>query len=137
MDFIEKTPAHTWRRLLGKDSQPWVLFEYGSVILGDRDSVDAKADAIAIMRDWGPVRLGSPYADFTIRKVANDLGWLVLCHHRAILTYVHPGEFADGMPREVEVGVTGRHKRKLDSESPKVVHIEIEASNSGEFETDA
>ena len=86
MNLIEKTPADTWRRLYGASSQPWVLFEHGSIVLVDKDSEDAKADAIAIMKEWGPVLPGSPYADFTIRSLDSDPGWLVLCHHWAILT---------------------------------------------------
>ena len=63
------------------------------------------------MKEWGPVQVATPSADFNVHKLPDDPGWLVSCHHPDILTYVSPHELANRSVSEVFIGLTGRSKR--------------------------
>ena len=112
-----------WRRIILGEGKSWVVFANGtSVILMDPQD-DLEAQAIELMREWGPVHVGSPAGDFNVITLPDGLGWVVTCHHNDILTYVSPVEM-EGEPSDLVVGLYGRSKRHQDSQDLQVIHIE-------------
>ncbi len=63
-------------------------------------------------------------ADFSVTHLSEYPGWIVTCHHPAVLTYVHPSEVEDSDPLDHIVGLIGRSRRQQDSEDLEVVHVE-------------
>jgi len=113
----------TWRRLLTVPGAPWALYTHGTCVVvtgADRPPDSAAARAVAVLRAAGPVRVGSPSADFGVIDVAQ--GWVVTCHHPDILTFVAEGDVAD--PGPLTVGLLGRTRRDQDAEELRVVHVE-------------
>ncbi len=84
---------------------------------------DLEAQAVELMREWGPVHVGSPAGDFNVIALPDRLGWVVTCHHNDILTYVSSEEM-EGEPEDVVVGLYGRSKRHQDSHDLQVIHVE-------------
>ena len=112
-----------WRRIIVGDGKSWVLFANGTCVILMEPQDDLEAQAIELMREWGPVHAGSPAGDFNTITLPDDPGWVVTCHHNDILTYVGPDEM-DGEPEDVAVGLFGRSKRDQDSQDLQVIHIE-------------
>src|SRR5512138_3506456 len=83
-----------WRKLSADDNKSWVLFENGTcVMLPDAKPGDDLAEkAKAIMREWGPVVVGTDAADFNVLPLSDYPGWVVTCHHPDILNYISPDE---------------------------------------------
>ena len=112
-----------WRRIIIGDEKLWVLFSNGTCVILMEPEDDLEAQAIELMREWGPVHVGSPAGDFNTITLPDDPGWVVTCHHNDILTYVAPDEL-DEDPDDVMVGLLGRSKRDQDSEDLQVIHVE-------------
>jgi len=115
----------TWRKIMVGEGKSWVLFSHGTcVILMEQDSEPA-AQAKDLMKEWGPVVVGTPAGDFNVVKLEHDSGWVVTCHHPDILTYVGADEIGGGqVPEEIMIGLTGRSKRDQDAGELEVVHVE-------------
>jgi hypothetical protein len=101
----------------------WVLFEHGTYVVSTRALFDMKAAALQILREWGPVRVGSPAGDFAVIKLRNVPGWVIACHHPDVLTYVAPDELPPDPP-DLHVGLFGRNKRDRDARELTVIHEE-------------
>jgi putative (di)nucleoside polyphosphate hydrolase len=113
-----------WRRIISGQGSSWILFEHGTcVVLSQRDG-DPAERATALLREWGPVRVGTPSADFDLVELDDHLGWLVTCHHPDILSHVSRDELGDAAPSEIAVGLLGRAKRDHDAHDLHVVHVE-------------
>ncbi|MEZ5832587.1 MAG: hypothetical protein R3D05_15545 [Dongiaceae bacterium] len=100
-----------------------------------------------ILRTWGPVHAGSSSGDFTVAPSEEHPGWLVLCHHPDIITYVDPAEMgmdppsssdipllswarrmgrrflAGGTSTDLAVGLVGRGKRGKDARTLQIIHV--------------
>ena len=101
----------------------WVLFEGGTaVFLNDCDG-DLAAAAAQVLREYGPVHVGSPAGDFAVIEFDEGLGWGVTFDHPDLLTLVLPSEMSAN-PSELLIGISGRSKRGDDAESLRLVHIE-------------
>jgi hypothetical protein len=132
-----------WKELLsGITEFSWVLFSNGTcvVIPNNLPSVKLHDEAIKVLKQYGPVYIGSPAGDFGVVSVF-DGGWLVSGHHPkriGITTYVDPVE-VEGLLRiadssvpdwivkceeDVVVGRYGRAKRDKDSKELNIIHIE-------------
>lgn len=111
-----------WRTVLTGKS--WVLFRHGTVVVPPKTSVDLRTDALAVLRQSGPVRAGSPSGDFSTIELSEGRGWLVSSHHPAIYTYVAPSEMPQGNAEALDVGLYGRSKRARDASELEVIHIE-------------
>jgi hypothetical protein len=116
----------TWRKLIADETRSWVLFENGTcVALPDASpGDDLAASAIALMREWGPVQVATPSADFNVLPLAGLPGWVVTCHHPDILNYLSPDDMVTEDTPEMMIGLIGRSRRDLDSQELKVVHVE-------------
>ena len=119
MDYVE-----TWRKVITEDNKCWVIFENGTCVIIREPKEDLAAQAIDIMKEYGPVHVGTASADMGVIKLVNNLGWVVEGHHPDMLNYMSPDEFENEDPKDFVVGLLGRSKRELDSESLKIIHIE-------------
>jgi hypothetical protein len=94
-----------------------------------------------------PVRVGSSFGDFTVASSEHHPGWLVMCHHPDIITYVDPAEMGmdppsssdipllswarrayrrclvRGTSTDLAVGLIGRGKRGKDARTLKIIHV--------------
>lgn len=105
--------------------EDWVLFEHGTYIIFDNaDTIsDVQAEAIRLMKEFGPVYAGSPAGDFGVTHLNKTEGWVVSGHGYGMYTYVNPSELEAKFPTDIEIGTFGRSKRQKDGDSPVIVHI--------------
>ena len=115
----------TWRKIIVGEGKSWVLFEHGTCVILTGPVEDLAAQATALLKEWGPVVVGTPAGDFNVIKLQDDPGWVVTYHHPDILTYVGSDEFPDGeAPDDMIIGLLGRSRRHQDAEELRVVHVE-------------
>ncbi len=117
-----------WREILAREENSWVMFEQGTCLILLEPEDDVKAQAIEIMKLWGPVVPGTSTGDFSV-DVWEDLpGWVVYYHHPDMANYVSPEEFGeeseDQVRNDMIIGLIGRNKRNEDAQSLKIVHVE-------------
>jgi hypothetical protein len=105
----------------------WVLFSNGTyIIIEDATIQDQAAFAKKIMREYGPVHVGSPAADFAVTHLNKTEGWVVGGHYHGMYTYVNPDELKKAgleNPTDVDIGLFGRGKRNKDGKECYVVFI--------------
>lgn len=117
--------VQTWRSVINGPEKSWVLFENGTCVILLKPQGDLAAEAVALLREWGPVRVGSASADFSVIVLPEGRGWAVTCHHPDILSYVAADEMGDiGERRDHLIGLRGRSKRDDDAKDLRVVHVE-------------
>ena len=116
----------TWRQIIVGDEKSWVLFKHGTcVVLGEPGGDDLAGQAEAVLREFGPVRPGSPAADIGTIPLESAPGWVVTGHHPDVLTYVSPGEVSQTDDNlNLAVGLTGRAKRDQDARDLTITHVE-------------
>jgi hypothetical protein len=115
----------TWRKIIVGEGKSWVLFAHGTCVILMAPSQDLAAQATALLKEWGPVVVGTPAGDFDVIELQAAPGWVVTSHHPDILTYVGPEEFEEGqVPQDMIIGLTGRSKRDQDAAELQVIHIE-------------
>ncbi len=115
--------VNVWRTIIMGDNKSWVLFENGTCVILMEPEGDLSAQAIELMKEWGPVEEGSPAGDFSVITLEHDAGWVVTSHHNDILTYVgHEGLGDD--PSDLSIGLLGRSMRDRDAEALTVIHVE-------------
>ncbi|REE98527.1 hypothetical protein [Thermomonospora umbrina] len=115
--------VETWRRIILGDDKSWVLFAHGTVVVLTEPGDDLEGEATGILRDHGPVRAGTPSADFGIVDLDDAPGWVIYGDHPDVLTYVAPDEL-DADPEDLAVGLHGRAKRNDDGTELRIVHVE-------------
>lgn len=106
----------------------WVLFENGTVVFLTADDGDFAKLATELLREHGPVHVGSPAGDFAVIEFDDGLGWGVTFDHPDLLTLVLPSEMS-AQPSELMIGLSGRGKRGDDAENLKIVHVEERRQN--------
>ncbi|RKW31095.1 MAG: hypothetical protein D8B42_04610 [Kingella sp. (in: b-proteobacteria)] len=111
-----------WRSCIQGENKSWVLFEQGTCVILMQPETDLAAQAVALLREFGAVQVGTPSADFNVITLLNDSGWVVTGHHPDILNFVFADEGNDG--NHVPIGLLGRSLRAMDAEYLRVVHIE-------------
>jgi len=119
MNYVE-----IWRKIIIGDNKSWVLFENGTCVILMEPKEDLTAQAIDIMKEYGPVHVGSSSADMRVTKLTNYPGWVVRGHHPDMLNYVSPDELENDNAEDYVVGLLGRSKREEDSKSLNIIHIE-------------
>lgn len=117
-DLIE-----AWRATINGPGKSWVLFENGTCVILMKPEADLAAQAIELLREYGPVHAGSSSGDFETITLEDGRGWVVACHHNDILTFVGPDEADENAP-DVMVGLIGRSKRGQDADQLRVLHVE-------------
>lgn len=103
----------------------WVLFKNGTYIIFD-DITKVKNindEAIAMMKEFGPVFAGGPAGDFNTIHLTKTKGWIVSGHGYGMYTFVSPNEFENTYPNDLEVGVFGRSKRNHDGKKPEIIYV--------------
>lgn len=118
-----------WQRLLTDPGKTWVLFEHGTCVVLTAPEGDLSAQAVELLREYGPVHAGSPAGDFGVIDVDNVDGWVVTGHHPDVLTYVAPAEPRDRT--DIAVGLCGRAKRHRDGTELRVVHVQDKRDSAG------
>ncbi|WP_219672102.1 hypothetical protein [Streptomyces bambusae] len=119
-----------WRRLLADPRKSWVLFEHGTCVVLTAPDGDLAEQATEILKEFGPVRAGSPAGDFGVIDVKDaDGGWVITGHHQDVLTYVAPDE-PSGRDN-FAVGMRGRTKRHRDGTELHIVHVEDRRTPAG------
>jgi hypothetical protein len=119
----ENEYAALFKRVVSGPGKSFVVFEHGTIVVfaGAAKELDLRAAAIELMKDYGPVHVGSPAGDFGVVSLPDGLGAAVTCHHNDILTLMTPDDL-EGVS-ELAIGVIGRGKRGLDAEELNVVHV--------------
>jgi len=120
-----------WRDIIQDLEKSWVLFRNGTCVILVQPEGDLAAQAIELMRKWGPVQVATPSADFDIIYLASTPGWVVTCHHKDILTYVGPNEMMSPEPNDILIGLLGRSKRDRDAQELKIIHVEDRRDDTG------
>ncbi len=116
--------AARWREIINDPAKSWVLFSHGTCVILMQPGPDLAGQAIELLREWGPVQIATPSADFNVIHLVDLPGWIVTCHHPDILTYVGPQEIADELQQEFRIGLAGRYKRDQAARELVVKHVE-------------
>ncbi|WP_017588671.1 hypothetical protein [Nocardiopsis ganjiahuensis] len=111
-----------WRRLLINPDATWVLFEHGTCVVLTSPGEDLRAQALDLLREYGPILPGSPAGDFDVIHPDSAEGWVVTGHHADILTYVPPEAVTE--ESDLAIGLHGRDRRHRDAADPRIVHVE-------------
>ena len=115
--------VNTWRKIVG-DQKSWVMFSYGTCVMVSGTQGDLTAQAIEILKEWGPAHAGPKGGWVDVKEVTDTsgpAGWVVMGEHPDVLAYVSPDE---GGGPAIQIGLTGRMKRAKDSQELAVVHVE-------------
>ncbi|GAA2297027.1 hypothetical protein GCM10010402_64410 [Actinomadura luteofluorescens] len=121
--MITEELVQVWRDVIRGDEKSWVLFENGTCVILMEPEDDLSAQAVELLREYGPVHGGTPAGDFGTIDLDQAPGWAVYGHHNDILTYVAPEEVGDDAT-DLAVGLLGRGKRGQDGLELTVVHVE-------------
>lgn len=113
-----------WRSIIVGDQKSWVLFKNGTCVILIEPEADLSGQAVALMKEWGPVYGGCSAGDFRTITLTNAPGWVVTSHHSDILTYVGPDEVGQPGATDLFVGMLGREKRDLDARELEIIHVE-------------
>ncbi|MFE9453776.1 hypothetical protein [Streptomyces sp. NPDC006739] len=111
-----------WRRFLTGSGKSWVLFEHGTCVVLEQPAADLAAQAVDVLREFGPVQVATAAGDFRVLELGNGEGWLVTGHHPDVVTFV-PGDDPEE-PSHLAVGMLGRSRRDRDGRELRVVHVE-------------
>jgi hypothetical protein len=119
VDYVE-----AWRRTIEDAGKSWVVFRHGTcVVLPDPGPADdLAAEAVAILRKYGPVQVATPAGDFATVTLDPGPGFVVTGHHPDVLTFVGEDEVPN--PTDLSVGLYGRAKRDQDGHDLDVMHVE-------------
>ncbi len=110
--------------ILPAEVRKWAIFKFGTIVLCHDKDEDSTEHPLEVMKEHGPVVLGTPLGDFNVGLAANNPGWIVVYSHEDIGNYVCPEEMDSEEPHAVEIGVTGRAKRQADFEAMEIIHAE-------------
>ena len=113
-----------WRGFIGDPFAPWVLFRHGTCVILDEPAWEPAARATQILREYGPVIVGTDAADFNVIDPGDGRGRIVTCRHPAILTHVAPDEAPPGAD-DMVIGLIGRTRRHADAAQPVARHVEL------------
>lgn len=116
-----------YRRIILGDQKSWVLFQHGTCVILMQPGDDLGQQAIDLLRQWGPVHVASPAADFSVIHLSEYPGWIITGYHPDVLNYVSPDEI-ESDAEDVHIGLLGRSKRDSDGHELEVVHIEDKRS---------
>jgi hypothetical protein len=113
-----------WRTVIIGRQKSWVLFRHGTCVILREPEADLSTQALALMREWGPVQVGTSAGDFNVIDPVHAPGWVVTSHHNDIMTYVGPDEIGQPNPGDLYVGLFGREKRDRDAHELEIIRVE-------------
>jgi len=109
----------------------WVMFNYGTFVMPRYPASDIEEQAVDIMKEHGPVLIGSPAADFTIRRTHSPAGLLVYYDCPDIFSFV-PASFRsvfnDHPLQDFFDAMSACACRGMDAQELEVAHVEKEHS---------
>ncbi|MFK0153440.1 hypothetical protein ACIQVL_11450 [Streptomyces sp. NPDC090499] len=117
-----QTLIDAWRRLLTGSGKSWVLFEHGTCVVLEHPTGDLAGHAVGILREFGPMNVGTAAGDFRVLELNQGEGWLVTSHHPDVITFVPRDDPEDAS--HLAVGILGRSRRDRDGTELGVVHVE-------------
>lgn len=68
------SPSDVWRRIITDARKSWGLFENETCVVLVGPSNDLAAQAVALMKERGPLHPGVPAGDFGVIELSDDLG---------------------------------------------------------------
>lgn len=116
-----------WKKIIVGVGKSYVCFSEGTCVIFNEPQKDIVLSAKEILKEWGPVNIGTPSADFEVIKSDAFDGCVVACHNPNILTYVSPSSAESS---DTIVGMEGRSRRDEDSKKLEIVHIERNVERS-------
>jgi hypothetical protein len=115
------------KKAINPKFKDWVLFSNGTyIIFEDSATGNKKEKAIELMKEYGPLEVGSPAGDFSVTTLHFTDGWVVSGHCYGMYTYVHPSEFESQeikKPNDVDIGIFGRNKRDKDGREHNIIFV--------------
>ncbi len=117
------------RKIIRGPQKSWVLFAHGTCVILMAPESDLRRQATDLLREWGPVRAGSPAGDFSVQHLDSYPGWVIYGHHPDVINYVAPSELP-ARSSDAEIGLLGRTKRHNDGLHLQAVHVEDKRSDA-------
>lgn len=123
---LEESPevlVEVWRMILKADPPAtWILFSYGTCVIFPERIQNPELTAIDFLAEFGPAMVATASADFSVRILDNQKGFVVSCHHPQIFNYVRP-ELWGEESGEAMVGLFARMDRGWDAHVQKIIHV--------------
>lgn len=114
----------TLQAIISPHYNHWVLFQNDSFIVFKKKPQDMEDRALELIRYYGCQRKGGTNSDYEATPIEGQDAWLVRCYYKGIFTYVHNTEVKAHAPIKTAVSIKGLEKRRLDGETPVIVHLE-------------
>lgn len=109
-------------------NKSWVLFENQTVVILEdaaQSAALASEKATKIMKDYGPIHIGTPAGEFEVMSDDDSKGWIVTPGHcENMFTYVDKRQANHGGGKMI-IGLLGRAMRAKDGKNPIVIHVEL------------
>ncbi|MBP6876224.1 MAG: hypothetical protein KBD56_09150 [Candidatus Eisenbacteria bacterium] len=117
-----------YRKIIPPNLNRWVLFRQGTVFVFPENAPDAsiadlQSEAIAFLREHGPVCAGTASGDFDSFPLKGGLGWLVRYSQDGLFNFV-PAAECPAQPQAFAIGLIGRAHRAEDAAELQVTHVE-------------
>lgn len=113
-------------------NKSWVLFENQTVVIledATPSAASASQQATQIMKDYGPVYVGTPAGEFDVLSDDESKGWVVTTGHcENMFTFIDKKQVNHEAGMFV-IGLLGRAMRSKDGKQTNVIHVEL-ANNS-------
>lgn len=114
-------------------NKSWVLFENQTVVMLDDATPSASLAsqrATEIMKNYGPVHVGTPAGEFNVLSDEDSKGWIVTTGHcENMFTFIDKKQVnhEGGM---FVIGLLGRAMRNKDGKQAQVIHVELPVVDS-------
>ena len=109
------------RALLKKDRR-FVLFEHGTVVVVEDDTIeDLESYASLRLEEDTEIVSGSATGDMSVDEIEG--GWVVGSNDPDIFIFVPHSEVTEGA-QAISIGMAGRAAHGADIDDPNVVHVE-------------
>ena len=115
--MTEKSYIDILREIVSPERKPWVLFEHGTFIFLNANDVDLSKAAKLMLK-----KVGTKYSQ-TGTCLDFENCWIVESEHKDVATIIINNEISEGIDGHI-IFLMGRHKRFLDTNECKVIHIE-------------
>lgn len=112
-----------WREILLSEVKTWVIFKHGTCVVCSDPGQDPREYATNLMKTLGIVVTATSHGDFTVHPMENVPGWVVVYHHKDILSYVSPSDMEEDAG-DLAIGLFGRHNRGEDAKGLQIIHVE-------------
>jgi len=115
-----------WMKIVNSEKR-WVLFSNGTIVICDENWENLEIEAKEFLKEKGRVVIATPLADFNVRSLDDNIGWVVFSYHESIMTLVLEEEREKESNEEkgdtLSVGLYGRYKRDKDAKELEVIFV--------------